>query len=278
MSKVRRWEGFFSFFKEFLWGWVTPTVKERWRGRFILLGWVVSVLLIWLAWGYWGAPYALSTLCADSCDKLGQVGDLFGGVNALFAGLAFCGLVFSIDLSRKAMTQERQRAHEKEVFEQVCKSYSWAFETLSYGTDEGPPLRDRLRWLNTARHLLRAKRLSAEINTPTYQLLQKENLEYWRFRFHDLLDHHDLLHPNFYGIEDPYTEELKHNIDYVSVAVIAEFLVWTEDDPIDDFDVHQAFETHGFRSSYVGRGIEAYCRKKPGFVEEHNMRKAKPTK
>lgn len=277
MVEWKQREVIVPFAKELLRVWFAPLVGGKWRGRFALLGWFVGVLFTWLAWGYWGAPYAMNNLCAEGCDKLGQVGDLFGGVNALFAGFAFCGLVFSIDLSRRATDQERQRSHDKEVFEQVCKSYSWAFETLSNGTEEGPPLRDRLRWLNTARHLLRAKRLSAEIETPTYQLLQKENLEYWRFKFHDLLHHGELARADFYGRENPGTGELEHNIHYASVAAIAEFLIWTEEDPIDDFDVHQALETNGFRGSYIGRGLEAYLvRTSPRFVEEHQRRKARP--
>jgi len=80
-----------------------------------LLGLFFLVVAIWLFWGIFGAEYLLknrwpasdslqsvaSTVASDvlpeaktsELERLGQVGDLFGGINALFAALAFAGVV-----------------------------------------------------------------------------------------------------------------------------------------------------------------------------------------
>lgn len=77
---------------------------------------------------------------------MGQVGDLFGGVNALFAGLALAGLVISIEASRRANAREREWEKDKEFVNQVRATYEWAFLALSGGSRDAEAVakRDRL--------------------------------------------------------------------------------------------------------------------------------------
>ncbi|MYB66895.1 MAG: hypothetical protein F4X75_00150 [Gemmatimonadetes bacterium] len=42
----------------------------------------------------------------------GQFGDTFGAVNALFAGLAFAGIIFAIILQKKELELQRQELKE----------------------------------------------------------------------------------------------------------------------------------------------------------------------
>lgn len=247
--------------------------KKQWPTSLAALVTFVSVLMLWGVWAGWGAPGVMKLLCPteDACSRLGQVGDLFGGVNALFAGLAFAGLLMSIELTRRAASEEHRRAHDKEVFEQLCKCYEWAFMALKgKSLASGPPLADRLAWLNAARHIVRASKLAKEIGTPTFRMLQQENEEYWRFRFYELLNHPSLGRAEYYSVPHPEENELEHNIYLPSAVIIANFLTWNERDPIEDVDLHAAIESPGFSSSAVGRGVERYMvRLHPRFTDEH---------
>jgi len=49
-------------------------------------------VLLWLFWGLYGVKLFAATIDVDSSARLGQVGDIFGGVNALFAAFAFAGV------------------------------------------------------------------------------------------------------------------------------------------------------------------------------------------
>jgi Putative phage abortive infection protein len=75
---------------------------------------VVLAIAIWAAWGLYGAPF-VARVWADPGDssttlaRLGQAGDLFGGINALFAALAFAGVAIA------AYTQ--WRSSHKQAFE-----------------------------------------------------------------------------------------------------------------------------------------------------------------
>ncbi|CAN7655171.1 hypothetical protein LJR153_005067 [Paenibacillus sp. LjRoot153] len=59
---------------------------------------MVVVVLLWLfAW------YSLKDVT-----ERGTFGDMFGAVNALFSGLAFAGLIFTVNLQRKDSERQRQ--------------------------------------------------------------------------------------------------------------------------------------------------------------------------
>lgn len=68
-------------------------------GRIVWLS-VIIVILVW-------ALTFLLFLFSDF-EKQGQFGDMFGAVNALFSGLAFTGLIFTLILQRKELTLQRE--------------------------------------------------------------------------------------------------------------------------------------------------------------------------
>ncbi len=67
-----------------------------------LLWIAVAVVLLWLA-----TPFAVS-IVLGSWEQRGQVGDTFGVVNALFSGLAFAGLIYTIHLQRHELSLQRR--------------------------------------------------------------------------------------------------------------------------------------------------------------------------
>lgn len=66
--------------------------------------WLVFSVVI-LFWSfYW---YFVVSSLTDSTER-GQFGDMFGAINALFAGLAFGGVIWAVDLQRKELQLQRQ--------------------------------------------------------------------------------------------------------------------------------------------------------------------------
>lgn len=236
----------------------------------------VAVLLAigaWLLWGVAGVHLAKEFICPEptDCAAYGQVGDIFGGINALFAALGFVGLAISIDSARRATEEERLRNRDRELLEQVLKSYEWAYHAFTLGAVQGRLSPDRLNWLIAARHLLRAERLADTISSETYRVIQQENEEHWRTQFYVVSNDVRLLHPDFYFEGG----DRQRPVDFRSAVVIADFMSWRDDvpDPIDDIDAHEMLMGKGFKGSRLGRGIERFIvRNAPVFTEEHKKR------
>jgi DNA-binding protein H-NS len=63
---------------------------------------IIAVIIIWLA-------SALMIIYGmDNWSDRGTFGDLFGAINALFSGLAFAGLIYTIVLQREEIGQNRE--------------------------------------------------------------------------------------------------------------------------------------------------------------------------
>lgn len=75
--------------------------------------------LLWVAWGLWGVRWFLRYWSAQEgvgeqrIQYLGQVGDLFGGINSAFAALAFVGVAAAAYLQHRTfLVIEQQRKQE----------------------------------------------------------------------------------------------------------------------------------------------------------------------
>ncbi len=75
-------------------------IKEPsiWPWLLIFLG----IVTVWSLSGVW-----VYTVLANWAAR-GQFGDMFGAVNALFSGLAFAGLIFTIFLQRRELALQRE--------------------------------------------------------------------------------------------------------------------------------------------------------------------------
>lgn len=69
-------------------------------GLWIPIASLIVVIALWLA-NYWVAIDQSS-----KWDERGQMGDLFGAVNALFSGLAFAGIIYTIYLQRMDLSYQ----------------------------------------------------------------------------------------------------------------------------------------------------------------------------
>jgi hypothetical protein len=80
--------------------------------RTVKMGWVFPVSIFSLVLVLWGSTWLLLTFFMDGCDNRGTFGDMFGSVNALFSGLAFASLIYTIVLQRKEL---KLHQHELEL-------------------------------------------------------------------------------------------------------------------------------------------------------------------
>jgi hypothetical protein len=80
-------------------------MKETKSNIGMLTKMIILVLIIWIL----SAVLILYGL--DDWADRGTFGDLFGAVNALFAGLAFAGLIYTILLQKQDLALQRKKMH-----------------------------------------------------------------------------------------------------------------------------------------------------------------------
>lgn len=154
----------------------------------LLAGLAVAV---WFIWGFIGVQSFHAFICArldDSCNNglsdLGAVGDIFGGVNALFAAMALLASVGALVHTRKTNDQERRLNHDGEFTKQIQNCYQWAFETIR--EDSGVTL-NAGRWSEASLRLLNAELLFEALHSSVYKVIAAEHRRYWRHQFQLLL-------------------------------------------------------------------------------------------
>ena len=246
----KEWEDTKAFFRKHAYGlWVVLAVTA-------LAG-------AWYFWGVRGAEFFAETLCPHNsgCERiknLGAVGDIFGGINAFFAAFALGAVALSTDQARRAYLREREWIRDEKYTEQVIASYKWAFDTL---TDQGqsiPPLSDRMKWLVTARHLLRAEKIAKSISTLELKTILEEQKEFWRHQFHLALDHTELRTKTYFsgapGGNSP--------IYPTSALVIVDFSTWKKTDSIDEVDEKPLRASLYEGGGNVKFGLRAYLESK----------------
>ncbi|MBU0638325.1 MAG: hypothetical protein KKB50_05625 [Planctomycetes bacterium] len=77
-------------------------LDEGTNWRWFALRCVPVIFLLWL-----GVPHVVRWLTGD-LTSAGSAGDMFGSINALFAGLAFAGVIYAIILQRGELQLQRQ--------------------------------------------------------------------------------------------------------------------------------------------------------------------------
>lgn len=99
---------------------------------------MASVFILWILSWIFIDKYIVSTSPGESNETIrGVFGDKFGAVNALFSGLAFAGIIFTIFLQKRELTLQR------EELEQTRNEFTQQNETLK-----------KQRFENTFFHLL----------------------------------------------------------------------------------------------------------------------------
>lgn len=102
-------------------------MKTKWV---IVIVVVCAILIVLSCYLY---PFALEKyLHQKHADNLGQYGDIYGGLNTLFTGLAFVGLVATIILQRQEMSETRREFEEQTAIMSRQALDNAMFEYLKY--------------------------------------------------------------------------------------------------------------------------------------------------
>ena len=160
---------------------------KRIKVGIIFTAMILAMILLWWMWGRYGVQFFAEMICktGECVDlaKLGQMGDIFGGINALIAAFALAFVAYTADSTRRANIEERIRHNNDNLVEQVCKSYSWAYDALTDEGDNIPPASDPYSWASAARHLLRAEMLSKKITDIEAKIVVDGHASYWQHWF-----------------------------------------------------------------------------------------------
>ena len=156
----------------------------------------------------------------------------------------------------RKINDDRLRERDKEYVGQFRASLEWAFDALAPDGLDTAPKADRLNWLTSARHILRAKKIRAQIQHSTYATIADEIEEHWRHRFYLALSHKELRDLHYYmDKEHPASPE---NIEVTSALVVVNFSNWKEGvvDPTDEVDREALFGQ--LKGYYAGFGLMTY--------------------
>lgn len=83
----------------------------------------IGLYLIVFAVFTWAISFVLLRFHAPILSERGQIGDSFGAINALFSGLAFAGVIYTVYLQRKELKlQRKEQKLQRKEFEQQNKT------------------------------------------------------------------------------------------------------------------------------------------------------------
>jgi hypothetical protein len=114
------------------------TAWEKFRGPLFGLAIFGFVVTLWLGWAFYGAAFFARQLGASGKDDviptLGQVGDIFGGINALFAAFAFAGVAVAAYFQYRSLQMAiEQRKEDGEALSLMKQQHAQqAFEPLFF--------------------------------------------------------------------------------------------------------------------------------------------------
>ena len=168
--------------------------------------------------------------CTQECIEWIKVG--IGALTPISIFIAY--LAYRENL--KKIRDDKDRERDKEYVSQIQKSLEWSFMSL---TDDGLalfPRPNRLNWLTAARHILRARKISAQVTHPTYKTIAEEVEEYWRHKFYVVLSNPALRDWHYFMDKD--SPGWPENIEISSALVVVDFSDWKDGvpDPTDAID------------------------------------------
>lgn len=174
----------------------------------------------------------------------------------LLALFAFLLSIISLAVTLWKHFKDRNYANDKELLEQLKQSLRLAYEALA--TQSEGPTNIPLRWLNSARHIVRYRQLKGYLKTKLYKTVCEEQEEYWRERFYVML--HRVDDSRFFECINEMEEE---HIEPRAAALVYSMSVWPKgkSDPIDE----QSFEeivAHYNLFSPLYRHFREYIRRK----------------
>ncbi|WP_329922367.1 hypothetical protein [Stenotrophomonas geniculata] len=191
--------------------------------------------------------------CSNNCIEWIKV-----GINALTLVSIVIALLAYL-ANRRKINEDRERERDKEYASQFQQSLEWSYNALTDSGENVPPRADRLNWLTSARHILRAKKIQSQIEYPTYITIADEMEEYWRHKFYLALSDRSLRNWQYFINRD--TPAWPENIEISSALVVVDFSNWKDGtpDPTDEVDrEHLLTQGSGIKGGNIGHGLGTY--------------------
>lgn len=133
----------------------------------------------------------------------------------------------------------RQRTQSEDYLKHAQDLLEKAYSRLAVLDEKGRPQNKRLNWLTAARLIKTAQAVADKIEEQSHRDIWKEQLNYWRGRFYDLIFPSVECFPPDYYAEKPehmftHGSDERDPLSPTSLAVLYRFVRWPEgqDDPI----------------------------------------------
>lgn len=157
--------------------------KDPWLKGGFLLGGLLLLVGIWFGLSrlvFHLANTLTITKAENALAKSGQLGDTFGAVNALFTGLAFAGVVYTIIQQNKQLKTQQRELHEQSedrkleqferVFFQLLDQFRTVRDTTQFAGDTGRKVfRGFANDLQKTMPILSSEEGYLETLSPTYE-------------------------------------------------------------------------------------------------------------
>lgn len=142
---------------------------------FILLAIILFIVFyIWKAGWSWIDENINATGATESASAArGQFGDKFGAINALFAGFAFAGIIFTIFLQNREIHQTKQMLEEQLKDSNKKRFDSTFFQLLSLHNEITSKLKDLELEGRQAFLSFNTRLIKSDIDYPAYSALKK---------------------------------------------------------------------------------------------------------
>jgi len=108
-----------------------------------------------------------------------------------------------------------------------------AYDVLSDPDEPNMPRQDRIAWLTASRLILAAEDLGKKISNDAQKAIYREALEYWRWRFHELINSRRHPLPASFFAAHPclavaYLDDEPEPLSLTSLAFMYRFIQWNK--------------------------------------------------
>nr|WP_088190309.1 putative phage abortive infection protein [Pseudomonas sp. A46] len=155
---------------------------KRWKSiakdLLLLLAILLSVFCIWWSgWSWIDSNINPSSDIEKNFAAKGQFGDKFGAINALFAGFAFAGIIFTIFLQNREIHQTKQMLEEQLKDSNKKRFDSTFFQLLTLHNDITSKLVDLELEGRHAFTSFNKRLIKSDVDFPAYTALKKLDRE-----------------------------------------------------------------------------------------------------
>lgn len=165
--------------------------------------WIAVIIFIIIIGLWFGSGYYIYYEWDN--DNRGSIGDMFGAINALFAGLAFAGIIYTIAIQRRELELQR-------------KSIEMQTNELKLQREETARSADQLE---QQRNLLNYQLSVAHVN----ELLKLKNKKVEHIKYKAVLNNEDMLYVGLAALREMVKRYNDQGYPQGIIDVVKEFII-----------------------------------------------------